>query len=91
MIVKSDANGVRTNCTTATVLEKETKTKGFITFPDPLNPSSDLDAPAGTYMKINPNNFSVVNNTDAGGFVFKGTESNTVTKVNQYPKIFLFQ
>ena len=89
LIVKSDANGVRTNCTIATVLEKETKTKGFITFPDPLNPSSDLDAPSGTYMKINPNNFSVVNNTDAGGnFVFKGTESNSVNKTNHFPKIF---
>lgn len=67
LIVKSDANGPTQNCTFTTVLEKGSKEANFLTLPNPLDPSSNLPIPAGTYMKLNPNNFIVNNDEDAGG------------------------
>ena len=65
-----------------TVLEKEVKEKNFINIPDPLNPGGDnIQIPSGPYMKLNPNNFSVTTQTDAGGnFVTFPTQSWTAKK-----------
>ena len=54
LIVKSDTSGPRLDCAYATVLEKESQPSGFIV------PIEDVVVPAGVYMKINPNSFSVV-------------------------------
>jgi hypothetical protein len=50
LIVKADSNGAKQNCTYVTVLEKEAKQANFI--------SGVGYVPAGTYLKINANNFS---------------------------------
>lgn len=55
-IVKRDTAGPTQNCIYATVLEKESKTAGFI--PSTLSP-------AGVYMKINANSFQVTQSENA--------------------------
>jgi hypothetical protein len=60
LIVKADTGGPTTTCVYATVLEKESKVEGFITIPSELDPTVDIPVPSGVYMKINPNNFAVV-------------------------------
>jgi len=54
LIVKADSAGPTTSCVYATVLEKASKQAGFITT------AGGVDAPAGVYMKMNPNDFSLV-------------------------------
>ncbi|QGH72853.1 MAG: structural protein [Podoviridae sp. ctrTa16] len=61
LIVKADTNGAAQNCIYATVLEKEAKQENFLTIPSALDPSVDIPVPSGVYMKINPSNFSIVN------------------------------
>ena len=70
-----------------TVLEKEVKEKNFINIPDPLNPGGDnIQIPSGPYMKLNPNNFSVTTETDAGGnFVTFPTQTWTAKKRSHFP------
>jgi hypothetical protein len=58
LIVKADANGPKTSCTYATILEKEAKQEDFITIPN-------ATVPAGTYIKINANNFSAITDNDS--------------------------
>ena len=60
LIVKADTNGATNSCVYATVLEKEAKEAGFIEIPSSLDPNVDIPVPSGVYMKINPNNFAVV-------------------------------
>lgn len=60
LIVKTDTSGPTNSCVYATVLEKEAKQEGFITIPSELDPTVDIPVPSGVYMKINPNNFAVV-------------------------------
>ena len=52
LIVKRDSNGYTQSCRYTTVLEKESKTEGFIT---PIVPTTP---PAGVYMKMIANVFS---------------------------------
>jgi hypothetical protein len=66
LIVKRDSVGVTQRCVYATVLEKEAKEENFIeipseTQPDPA-PSTPvlIPVPSGVYMKINPSNFSAI-------------------------------
>ena len=54
--VKSDSNGPILRCVEATVLEKKSQTANFITVYD--SAQNQIQVPAGTYMKINPSNFS---------------------------------
>ena len=54
LIVKSDTSGPVLSCSYATVLEKASKTAGFI------EPTSKVKVLAGVYMKINPNSFNAV-------------------------------
>lgn len=60
LIVKADTSGPTNTCVYATVLEKESKLAGFIEIPSTLDPNVNIPVPSGVYMKINPNNFAVV-------------------------------
>lgn len=53
-IVKADSDGPTKNCVYATVLEKDVKSADFI------DTVTGAVPPAGVYMKINPNSFSIV-------------------------------
>jgi len=53
-IVKADTNGALPNCEYATVLEKDSKISNFI-----INPAVAGSIPAGVYMKMKANSFSV--------------------------------
>ena len=64
LIVKADTNGPTNRCVYTTVLEKEAQVEGFIEIPSELDPSVDIPVPAGVYIKILPNNFSVVKEQD---------------------------
>lgn len=58
LIVKADSNGPTVGCVYATVLEKEAQQEDFITL-------SNVIVPAGTYLKINANNFSAASDTNS--------------------------
>jgi len=75
--VKSDSNGPILRCVEATVLEKENKSADFIT------PSNGSAVPSGTYMKINPNNFSTVR--EANDIITPGSKTEPQDTANQYP------
>lgn len=60
LIVKADTNGPTQNCVYTTVLEKESQAEGFIEIPSEFDPTVNIPVPAGVYIKILPNNFSVV-------------------------------
>ena len=87
LIVKRDNFGALVGeCVFTTVLEKEVKEKNFISIPDPLNPGSNIEIPSGPYMRLNPNNFSVTTETDAGGnFVTFPTQTWTAKKRSHFP------
>ena len=54
LIVKADINGVRTSCVKTVVLEKKAQEKDFLDgFPE------GFEVPAGVYMKLNTENFTV--------------------------------
>ena len=65
LIVKADTNGPMQTCAYTTVLEKSAQISGFLKIPDILDPSKNLQIPAGVYMKINPNNFETTKDPDA--------------------------
>ena len=93
LIVKSDINGPTQNCVYTTVLEKEVKAEGFLTIPtgqndpvsgDPIN----VFVPSGPYMKLNPNNFSIVTDTSVGGpFVIQGPREDTADRRLENPLV----
>ena len=86
LIVKSDSTGFVPQCATAIVLEKKAQLKGFISYPNPLDTSQTLEAQAGTYMTMIPNSFTV--SSVLNPVIKYGALSNSVTKNNQYPKVF---
>ena len=89
LLVKRDAVGVRRRCTNAVVLEKETLETGFLEFTNPLDLTGDkIKAPAGTYMKMIPNNFAVAAPDSFGSFISYGVLANSRRKGNTYPIIF---
>lgn len=57
LIVKTDTQGARSNCVYTTVLDKSAQQKDFID-PLPLVGTTEITHPAGTYMKLQANNFS---------------------------------
>ena len=59
-IVKADSDGPTSTCTYATVLEKSSQAADFLEIFSPLDPLVKIPIPAGVYMKINPNSFSIV-------------------------------
>ena len=85
-IVKADSDGPTKTCVYATVLEKEVKSSGFITT------VSNVTPPAGVYMKINPNEFSVVDSENSiisygrvGGYVDGAGDCATFEYPMSYP------
>ena len=72
--VKSDTSGAINNCAVATVLEKVSQPAGFIKFDSSFS-STQVDAPAATYMRIVPNDFNVV--LDEGAVEFQQAEQCT--------------
>jgi len=58
--VKADTGGPTTRCQYATVLQKEAQTQDFMDPPPKDSNGTDIPVPAGTYMKIIPNDFEVV-------------------------------
>ena len=83
LIVKSDSRGPTRSCVYATVLEKDSKTKDFISPVD--DDGNEIDALAGTYMKIKAEDFSVESSANA---VVTATESDNATSGGAYPKVF---
>ena len=84
LIVKADTSGPTTNCTYATVLEKNAQAADFII------PKEGTEALAGLYMKMNPNSFNLVVDPDAiinPGMrsAFTGISNRTNCAVIQYP------
>ena len=77
LIVKRDTGGPTKNCLYATVLEKEAKGAGFI---------SGLPAPAGVYMKINPNSFQVTQSTNA--IINPGNITVNQDNAEEYPYLY---
>ena len=63
LVVKADARGAMNRCVFATVLEKESKAKGFINVFDVAG--NEVEVFGGVYMKINPSNFAAVQSTDS--------------------------
>lgn len=56
LIVKTDTQGPRNNCTWTTVLDKEAQQADFI---EPIDATGTIiPVPTGTYMKLRANNFS---------------------------------
>jgi len=93
LIVKADATGPRSSCTYTTVLEKKSQAKDFISVDDPLNPGTSLSISAGVYMKINPHNFTVVQDLTAGGNIVQygqvgSTECKAFPNPSGYPAVF---
>lgn len=91
LIVKADTAGPAQNCQYTTVLEKESKARGFLTIPSILDPTVNLEVPAGVYMKINPSNLTLVQDelsyiTDSNGITASGTGSYPIAGVlvNRY-------
>jgi hypothetical protein len=83
LIVKADTDGPTNTCTYATVLEKESKASDFIQIPSELDPNVDIPVPSGVYMKINPNNFSVV--VDELALIAPGTIEAEENNPGDYP------
>jgi hypothetical protein len=65
LTVKADVSGPLNKCVSATVIEKSTKSAGFIA------PSTGAKVPSGVYMRIKPTGFNVVQNKDS--FISRGT------------------
>ena len=77
MFPSHDLAGPVLRCVEATVLEKETKAPGFIA------PASGAAVPSGTYMKINPNNFSTTRQDNA--IVTPGVEDDQTSSGGDFP------
>ena len=83
LIVKADTAGPAQDCQYITVLEKESKARGFLVIPSVLDPNVDLEVPAGVYMKINPNNLTLVQ--DELSYIAE-TDEATANDAGTYPK-----
>lgn len=79
-VVKADTNGALDNYVVATVLEKKAQASGFITT------TSGEVPPAGVYMKMIPDNFSVDINTSAA---FNYVDTDTAANKDVYLEIEL--
>lgn len=80
-IVKADTQGPLLRCSYATVLEKEAKESDFLD-PAPQNSDGeDISIPAGTYMKIKAQDFSV--QLGDNPFILPGKQCSVSKKDNQ--------
>ena len=89
LIVKRDSVGTPQSCVYATVLEKESKSDNFIEIPSDIQPDPAPDepvlipVPAGVYMKINPNNFSAVQ--EENSVVAQGLKTREENAADKFP------
>jgi hypothetical protein len=81
LIVKADSNGPTTGCVYATVLEKKAQQEDFITI-------TNVTVPAGTYLKINANNFSAASDTDS--LIAPGNKQNCSINIVLNPPYVLY-
>ena len=65
MIVKTDTQGPTLNCIYTTILEKKSQGAGFLVIPTEIDPTVNLAVPAGLYIKLNPNSFSLIKTENA--------------------------
>lgn len=84
LIVKEDAGGPKASCVFATVLDKSTQPKNFISIDDPLNPTNDIEVPAGVYMKMKPN-FALDDGDAFNNVIAQGTFTGTRGSPNGCP------
>ena len=83
--VKADTSGVTSRCQYATVLTKTAETRNFIDPAPKTQGGTDIPIPAGTYMKIIPNDFTVVESELP--FILEGAKSNCAQKGGQHPRL----
>jgi hypothetical protein len=81
LIVKSDSNGPTVGCVYATILEKEAQQEDFITL-------ANVTIPAGTYLKINANNFSAASDTNS--LIAPGNKQNCSLNLVSDPPYVLY-
>jgi hypothetical protein len=83
LIVKADTAGPAKNCLYTTVLEKESKQRGFLEIPSSLDPNVNLEVPSGVYMKINPSNLTLVQ--DELSYI-TASDEDIASGAGSYPK-----
>jgi hypothetical protein len=81
LIVKADSNGPTQGCVYATVLEKEAQQEDFIIL-------ANVNVPAGTYLKINANNFSAT--SDLNSLIAPGNKQNCSLNLALDPPYVLY-
>ena len=86
LIVKRDTSGALAQCAVAVVLEKTTQLKGFISYTNPLDTSTTIEAPPGVYMKMIPTNFGV--DTLANTLITYGNLTASGTVLQQSPIVY---
>lgn len=86
LIVKADSAGPTTSCVYATILEKSAQASGFIEIPSELDPTVLIPVPAGVYVKINPNSFSIVK--DELAIIAPGNVKVVAPKGGNFPKLY---
>ena len=79
-IVKLDTQGSLLRCAYATVLEKEAKESEFIQPPPTDAEGEEIIVPAGTYMKMKAQDFSVALGDNP--FILPGKQSDTATNTS---------
>jgi len=65
LIIKADTSGPVSSCAYTTVLEKTAQAKQFIEIKSTLDPTKNINVPAGLYMKVNPNTFNLAQTENA--------------------------
>lgn len=82
LIVKRDSAGPVDNCAYATILEKEAKTKDFLTIPSTVT-GVNIPVPSGVYIKIKANDFNVSFTEDS--FITNGNITEVSSTQGQSP------
>lgn len=81
LIVKADSNGPTVGCVYTTILEKQAQQEDFITI-------TNVTIPAGTYLKINANNFSATSDLDS--LIAPGNKQNCSLNLVTDPPYVLY-
>lgn len=83
LIVKADTSGALQRCAYGTVLDKEAQERDFIDPPPVDDNGKEINIPAGTYMKIKAQDFSIAPGPDP--FILPGKQEVTVRGNDNYP------
>jgi len=86
LIVKADTTGAAATCEYATVLDKSSKNANFIDIKSALDPTVSIPIPAGVYMKINANNFNIVQ--DELAIIAPGKKKEVSPRGGDYPILY---